>query len=270
VTRYRPFRKKRSFALAATLIVLVVLASSLAFNGLPLARAAAMAVIYPFQFAADQVWRAAAGLPGAVSNLQNLAAENARLDERLNAALARLTVLDELQTENDRLRAELGFQKRGGFGRRLLAARVVGKSGSPWLSILEIDRGAGAGVKSDMPVVAPDGLVGRVTEVAPQSAKVLLVSDPLSAVAAADQRSRDFGVIEGTAPGALRLKYVGVGSDVQVGDRIVTAAISSVFPAGIPVGTVSQASKKEVDLFYEITVKPAVDFSKLEEVFLVF
>ncbi len=264
MTRYRPFRKKRSYILAAAVVLLAVILSY--FNLRPVF----ISALYPFQYATNAVWKSVTGFPGAVARLGNLAKENTALKEKLDLTLSQLSQFEELKTENERLRAALDLQKRGGFGHRLVAARVVGKSGYPWISILEIDRGSRGGVRVDMPVVAREGLVGRVIEVTPLCSKVLLISDPTSAVAAAGQRSRATGVIEGYSPGILTLRYIGVEGDVQAGDRIVTSAVSGVFPSGIPIGIVSRAAKKDTDLFYEIKVKPAVALSRLEEVFLVF
>lgn len=184
--------------------------------------------------------------------------------------LPRISVTEELIAENKRLKSVLGFRDRNRYGMRLLPAQVIGKGSSPWFSILETNRGASSGIKVDMPVVVEEGLVGRVAEVSQFSSKVLLITDATSSVAAADQRSRDFGVVEGRSSDALFMKYVPASGDISEGDKIVTSPISSVFPAGIPIGIVSRAEKKEHDLFYRIEVKPFVKFSQLEEVFLVF
>lgn len=268
--RYRPFRKKRSFTLAAAIVLLALAFSYFSFGknlfGL---RSALISAFYPFQYGADAAWKGVTGFPSAVIAMGNLAKENAQLREKLNMAGAQLAVLEELKNENDRLRAGLDFKKSGRYGHRLLAAQVIGKSGYPWISVLEINRGAGAGVRPDTAVVVKEGLVGRVIEVAPFSSKVLLISDPFSSVAAADQRSRNSGVVEGHSPDTLYLKYISAGGDVKEGDKIVVSSISSILPPGIPIGTVTRASKGEADLFYEIKIKPAADFSRLEEVFLV-
>jgi rod shape-determining protein MreC len=268
VTSFRPFRKKRSYTLP---VLIILLALGLTYFSGPVlqgARVGLQAVIYPFQYTADAVWRFTVGLPGGILALRQQAAEIVKLKEQLAGQAARLTILEELKLENARLRGDLSFRSRG-YAERLLAAAVVARSGSPWPGLIEIDRGASHGVKVNMPVVAQTGLVGRVSEVAPFSAKVLLVSDPLSAVSAVVQRSRVLGVIAGYSPELLEMKYLGTGSDVRAGDAIVTSAISSLFPAGLPVGTVTSAAKADVDLFYQVKVRPAVNFSALEEVFVV-
>ena len=120
-----------------------------------------------------------------------------------------------------------------------------------------------------MVIVSELGLVGRVIEVSLFSSKVLLITSADSSIAATDFRNRDSGVVVGGRPDILIMKYVGVEGDIKVGDEILTSHISTIFPSGIPVGRVFKATKKEHDLFYHIEIKPAVDFSKLEEVFIV-
>lgn len=270
MTGYRPFRKKQNYTLPVVIILLALTLSFYSLNHLALLRSALITVLYPFQWTTNLVWNGTTGLPSALVRLRGESVENADLKIRLAAAETQVNALAELKLENERLREELGLQTAGRYGHKLVAAEIIAKSGSPWITVLTIGRGAGAGVKIDMPVIAKAGLVGKVIEVAPLSAKVLLISDPLSSVAVVDQRSRDFGVLEGVSPDTLRLRYVPTSGDIQPGDQLVTSPISSIFPPGIPIGTVAGATKKEVDLFYEITVKPAVNLSRLEEVFLVF
>lgn len=258
------FHKKRIFPL---LVVMIGLAFSLFFLA-PVLRQLVVPVLYPFQFAAVTVWQGLGGLPATLINLKRLSQENVELKIKLNELRFRLTLLDELKAENERLRGALNFKASGRFARRLLPARVVGRSATPAQAVLVIDQGSASGVRLKAPIVVKEGLVGQIIEIAQFSSKVLLIIDPFSSVAAVDQRSRVFGVAEGNAADWLAVKYVRAGADVQAGDLIVTSAISSFFPPGIPIGEVISTAKKDSDLFSEIKVRPVVDFSKLEEVFV--
>ena len=250
--------------LLAAIVLLALVSSYFFYSNLFGVRPVLVSVVYPFQYATNVVWGSVAGTPSFLIKLGNLAKENAELRRKLNMAQSRLAVLEEIKIENERLRETLAFQK-GRYNFKLVPAQVIGKSG-----VLLLDRGSRVGVRVGMPVMVKEGLVGRIVEAAPFSSKVLLITDAMSSVAAADQRSRDFGVVEGGPADTLSLKYVAGSGGVGQGDTIVTSSISSVFSPGIPIGTVTRAVKKEADLFYEITVKPSVDFSKLEEVFIVF
>lgn len=259
MTKHPSFHKKKSYTLPAVLIALALIASFVVPTKLALLRSAAVTAAYPFQFAAAVVWRGTVSLPANLLELRNLAKDNAELKARLDLQEPKLALFDELKSENDRLRDSLGYQNKNRFGAALLPAMVIGRSAANWNSIIEINRGSGSNVRVNMPVVVRSGLVGKVIEVTRFSSKVLLLTDPLFSAAAADQRSRDYGVAEGYSPFRLRLKYVRAGGDVAQGDPVVTSSISSLFPSGIPVGTVSRAAKKESDLFYEIEIVPAVD-----------
>lgn len=269
MSAFRPYRKKKSYALAIVIILLAVVVSFSSFRGLFGVRAALQTIIYPFQFVAVSLWQGAINIPVSIINLRNLAQENAVLKSELAGIKPNLALLDGLRNENERLSRTLNFKQNNQYSYNLLPARIIGRSPTNWFSILEINKGSRAGVKNDMPVIYQTGLVGRVIEVTAFSAKVLLIIDAGSAVAAADARSRDLGVIEGTNANRLIMKYVSSGGDVQHGDQIVTSNISTFFQPGLPLGTVLSATKGEHDLFYQIEIKPAVDFSKIEEVFVV-
>jgi len=269
VTKQPSFHKKKSYALPAVLIVLALVASLAIPHKLTLVRAAVAGAFYPFQTVTAVVWRGTASLPANLVALRDLAKTNAELKVQLDGLEPKLAQLAELKSENDRLRAALGFREQGRYGAPLLPARVIGRGAASWNSLIEIDQGSGAGIRVNRAVIVKAGLVGKVIEVSRFSSKVLLLTDPQFSAAAADQRSRDYGVAEGYAPFKLRLKYVRAGGDIAAGDPVVTSAISTLFPAGIPVGTVSRAAKKESDLFYDVEITPAADLSKLEEVFVV-
>jgi len=269
VTAYTPFRKKRTYTLSAVIILLALLISLSAYRNMFGVRSILISAVYPFQFAVSSLWKGVTGIPSSVLNLRNLAKENAALKQKLNLTLPKLALQDELSAENERLRQALGFKYGNRYGFNLLPAAVIGRGASPWYTTLEINRGTSSGVKMGMPVIVKEGLVGRVIETAAFSSRVLLITDPDSGVVGADQRSRDYGLIEGYLPELLLMKHVSSAGDIRAEDKIVTSSISSIFPAGIPIGTVVRATKKEHDLFYQIEVRPSVKFSRLEEVFLV-
>lgn len=138
--RYRPFRKKKSYTLAAVIVLLAFFFSFSAFGNLFGVRSFLISAVYPFQFAANAMWKGVTGIPSSILNLRNLAKENSELKEKLNLSLSKGALFDELFTENERLRKALGFQGGNRYGFKLLPARVIGKGASPWLSVLEVGR----------------------------------------------------------------------------------------------------------------------------------
>ena len=117
-----------------------------------------------------------------------------------------------------------------------------------------------------MAVVVSEGVVGRVIEVSAHTAKVLLISDPNSAVDVIIQRSRAQGILEGRVEEFGILKYIQKSDDVQMGDKVITSGLGGIFPKGLIVGTVTKVERKRPGVFQYIEVTPSVDFSRLEEV----
>jgi rod shape-determining protein MreC len=270
VTRFKSYRKRKSYALAILIILLALFISISSLRDLFGMRSLLQAVIYPFQFISVSVWKSVTGIPGSVMGLRGLSEHNKQYQNELEELRLKLQVFEEIKSENQRLREALGYKQKNSYKYKLLAAQVIGRAPSPWFTILEIGRGGQSGVKKGMAVITEKGGVGQVIEVSVFSSKVLLLIDPDGAIAAVNSRSRDIGVVAGAHTNKLFMKYVSVGGDIKEGDSIVTSHISGIFPPGIPIGEVTHASKKEQDLFYQIEIKPYVDFSKIEEVFVVF
>src|SRR5262249_24079105 len=131
-----------------------------------------------------------------------------------------------------------------------------------------IDKGARDGVRSDMAVIAPLGVVGRVVVPGPRSAKVQLLVDHNAAAGAIIERSRAQGVVVGSGDNMLRLEYGSEIVDVNMGDEVVTSGIDGIYPKGFAIGRV-ESVEKAGGAYKRITVRPAVDFSALEQVLVV-
>jgi rod shape-determining protein MreC len=192
-------------------------------------------------------------------------------NEELRRRVAELEALSqqavELGMTNQRLSAILKLQDE--FGDNGVAARVVGRSPSAWVHTIVLDRGERDGVQKGMAVLAPDGVVGQVVSTSVHAARVLLVSDPSSGVDVLVQRSRVQGIAAGTMERACALKYVQRGSDVAVGDTVVTSGLDGIFPKGQPVGTVVRVDMKDSRMFQDVEVKLSAELAKVEEVLVV-
>ncbi|PLX77772.1 MAG: rod shape-determining protein MreC, partial [Desulfuromonas sp.] len=128
-----------------------------------------------------------------------------------------------------------------------------------------IDKGAEDGVEPGMPVVASEGVVGRVVRSSSGQARVLLITDASSAMAALIQHNRARGICRGKGDD-LAFDFVLRQENVNVGDRVVTSGMGGVFPKGLVIGQISSFYRQEFSLFQSIEVTPAVDFAHLEEV----
>ena len=148
-----------------------------------------------------------------------------------------------------------------------VAASVIAGSASPDFRTLTIDKGTADGLRADMAVIAPSGVVGRVVTPGARAAKVQLLIDRNAAAGALVERSRAQGVAEGTG-GNLRLNYVSATADVTVGDAVVTSGIDGIYPKGFVLGQIESVEQGGA-AFGVIAIRPAVDFSSLEGVLVV-
>jgi len=199
--------------------------------------------------------------------LVNLRQENTALNKRLGALEIENQLLREKATENKRLKALLSFKKK--FSYKILPAEIIGRDPSSWFKTIIIDKGASAGVSRGCGVIIPKGVVGRVIEVAHNSAKVLLLHDVNSSVDAVVQRTRARGIVEGHGETTCKLSYVLKSEDLKPGDEIISSGLNGIFPKGVRLGEVSRIDKGKTGFFQVVELLPFVDFSKLSEVLIV-
>lgn len=187
---------------------------------------------------------------------------------RLRAEVERLS--QELTTVREQAiaaqRLERLLELRPQPGHRAVAARVIGREPERWFSTLLVDRGSRDGVRRNAPVATAEGVIGRVIEVTPTAARVLLIADSRSALSVLVQRSREPGVVEGRGGAVLHLKYLLRTADVAAGDLVVTSGLGGVFPRGLIVGRILTVIRESGGLQQEAEVEPAASLARLEEV----
>ena len=199
-------------------------------------------------------------------DLTKAAQENDRLKQRLNTLETRILAYDEQILENERLRKLLGFSGRS--EKRLLAAEVVGHNQFATFETLRISRGALDGVKAGMPVVAADGVVGKVIRVGQAFADVQLVVDSDFHMDVLLQRTRVRGVLSGASKGQCVLQ-LHKRVEIRIGDTLITSGIVGGFPKGLPIGRVIRITYETENVAQSITVEPWVDHRRLEEVMVI-
>jgi rod shape-determining protein MreC len=221
----------------------------------------------PFQNLFDQVVSSTEAFWLNYFHLVNVRHENRQLkNELLELRMANSRYQELLETQ-ERIEALLQFKQT--LNLPVIPAQVIGLDPSGWFKSIIIDKGKQAGLRLDMPVVNAFGVVGRVVSVSPNYAKVLLIIDQNSAIDCLIQRSRDRGMLKGLMSEICKLDYVVKSSDVKVGDILVTSGLGGVFPKGLPMGRVLKVKEMPGELFKDVSIMPAVDFSKLEEVLVV-
>lgn len=204
----------------------------------------------------------------ALAELGTLRQRIAELERERDALGAEIVRLREIEGEYVLLREQLGYQQAHPQ-LDLLPAEVVGYDPTNLLRFLIINKGRQDGVQAEMTVVTPRGLVGRITTVGPNWARVLLITDVSSSVNAMVQRSRTTGVVQGLIGGRLVMRYIPQGESVQVGDLILTSGLGGNFPKGLLIGRVTEVRQKDIEMFQEAEVQSAVNFNRLEQVMIV-
>jgi rod shape-determining protein MreC len=156
-------------------------------------------------------------------------------------------------------------------GTEPVTARVVGRSPTVWYSTVTIDKGSSSGVRIDDPVVAAQGLAGKVTQTTPNTARVTLITDADSAVTARVTPAGATGVVEPNVgnPNDLQLDYLERGTDIAGGQMVVTAGFStgdlgSIFPPGIPIGKITRASVEEQQAYQRVHLEPFADLRDMD------
>lgn len=197
-------------------------------------------------------------------NLVGAQRENRELRESVKVMNRRVLDSQEAIIANERLKKLLDL--KSSMRVASVAANVIGEESAPWYRTIVIDRGGVDGLEEGMPVVATSGIVGRLIKVSPNSARVLLLTDHSSSIAAMIQRSRARGVVKGKGGGACSLEFSLREEDVKVGDVVTTSGIGGIFPKGIAIGEVSMVRKGEYGMFQAVDIRPAVNISRLEEV----
>ncbi|MEA3361804.1 MAG: rod shape-determining protein MreC [Thermodesulfobacteriota bacterium] len=179
---------------------------------------------------------------------------------------SQLQQVQEISLQNERLRKLLAFVDE--LDRPALPAQVIGEDASNWARTIIIDKGTLSGLRNGLPVVAAQGIVGRIIKIAPDSSRVLLITDASSAIAALIQRTRTRGIARGRGED-LSIEYALRDADIQAGDLLVTSGMGGVFPKGLPLGRVESVKKDQFGLFQQVKAVPTVDFSHLEEVMVI-
>ena len=197
--------------------------------------------------------------------LQNASRENEDLRRENGALKLQLTQLQSKAAEADRLAALLKFRQTN-VDVPMVGARVIGGSADSASQTIYLDRGERDGIRKNMGVITPDGVVGKVIESYRDTAQVLLLTDKESGVGAMLVDSRIQSPVGGTGEPLLQMKYIPNDDDVNTGERVVTSGMDRIFPRDLPVGTI--ADIKAGNPFKQIRVRPAANLERLEEVFV--
>lgn len=232
---------------------------------LELAGKTALSVIGPMQDAVSKVFHPVASFFGGLARVGSLESENRRLTAEIERLRQATGTTVSTQRELERLQRLLDLEEN--LGLTGITATVIGASPSNFEWAVTINRGSADGVKTNLPVVAGEGLVGLVTEVALHWSTVQLIIDPRSSVAGRLASSGETGLVTGQRGNPLIMDLVNPDVKVPANEPVVTSGYQGgLYPPEIPIGFVSSVYARPGSLTKSILVRPAVDFSSLEVV----
>jgi rod shape-determining protein MreC len=210
------------------------------------------------------------GLRGVWTNYVDLI-HTRKQNKELKAELDQLRLEEESLAEDarqgQRLQALLGFKEK--YVYQTVPAQVIGTSGTEQSHVLLIDKGSQDGIKSDMPVITPDGIVGKTRDVFRHTSQVLEVSDATSGAGVILEKTRIRGVLRGDAWGQPEIVNVSPDERIQPGETVLTSGGDAIYPRGLAVGVVDRVVPQPEGTLVNVLVKPSANLSRLEEVLVI-
>ena len=232
----------------------------------------ALRFVVPVQEKMASLANSISDLTQTTQDIRELHRRNEELQGQADSLMIENVRLKEIESENETLRRLLGFTQANPTHSHKAAevkGRVIGRDPSNFLSYLIIDSGSQQGIEKGMPVVTERGLVGRITDVGSNWAKVMLIIDPSSSVNALIQTSRATGVVEGQVGRSLAMKYLPQGETINVNDIVLTSGLGGNFPQKLIIGQVTAVHQRDIEMFQQADIRPTVDFNNLEIVLVI-
>ncbi len=223
----------------------------------------------PLQRLVDGVTERVIGGSRSWRDLRDLRTRNRQLESLVDELMIENVRLKEIEAQNEDLRAKLDFAET--HPQYVLKAaevkgRVIGSEPNNFMAVLIIDVGKRDGILAGMPVVTERGLVGHIRSVGPNWAKVLLIIDPSSSVAALIQSSRLPGVVSGRLDRDLALDYIPQGTLLSVGEIVLSSGMGGNYPKSLVIGQIIEVQQNDIETFQRAIVHPSVDFDQIETV----
>jgi rod shape-determining protein MreC len=233
----------------------------------------AQEALAPIETGASRALKPVRDLFGWVGDTFDAKDENERLKREVERLRGEVAQGQTARRDARELRGLVGLHRDEGFpqGTRPVTARVIARSPTVWFSSVKIDKGSNDGVRVDQPVIASGGLAGKVTSVSGGTAQVTLLTDASSAVSAQVMPEGANGIVKPEVgnPRDLLLDFVEKGRRVTEGTTVVTSGfassrVESLFPRGIPIGTVTEVDLDEIELYQRVHIRPYADLRRLD------
>jgi rod shape-determining protein MreC len=227
----------------------------------------------PLQEGASRALKPARDLVGWAGDVFDAKSDNKKLRAQVRDLRTRLAASETASRDARELRALVGLNRSAEFpqGYQTVAARVIARSPTVWYSTITIDKGSDQGVRVNQPVTSGSGLVGKVSDVAPDASRVTLLTDHTSGVSAQVVPNGANGLVKATVgnPSDLILDFVQKGRPVPKNATVITSGwrsshLESLFPRGIPIGQVTHVDSNERELYQRVHLRPYSDLRDLD------
>jgi rod shape-determining protein MreC len=256
----------RCFLYAALAVALMV--ADKRYENLGKIRRLLSIVAYPAEVAVASPFQGWAWLRESVSTREALRADKARLEEQLRVAQFRLQRYEALEAESRRLRALR--DATAGVGARFLVGNVMDVDLDAFRERVLVDKGAHDGVYVGQAVLDAGGVFGQVAHVDEMTSEVILISDAAHAIPVQDNRNGLRTIAVGTGEVShIKLPYISTAADIVKGDLLVTSGLGGGFPAGYPVGTVTEVKRDPAQSLADVEVSPAAALDRAHELLFV-
>ena len=261
-------RRRSGYLFLAVLIAQIVIISAQVStkSGAPVLEAVALGLFSEVQRLGSSAVRGVGHAWSGYLDLRGTRVDNERLARELRDARI------ALQQERALAQRSRGLQQllelRQSVPVETTAAEVIAAAATPEFRAITIDKGTLGGMRPDMAVIGPSGVVGRVVVASARAAKVQLLIDRNAAAGALIERTRAQGVALGNGTDRLALEYVSGSAELVEGDTVVTSGIDGIYPKGFVIGWIDEVTRTG-NSYSSVTIRPAVDFARLEEVLVV-
>lgn len=198
------------------------------------------------------------------SSKRALSEENALLEKRIADLNIRIEQMKGLNEENERLRELLELKKRLPF--ETISAEVVARNPNGWVDSIIINRGLEDDIQKDSAICSSEGLLGKVYEAGSNTSSVMLITHPAFKAGGSVKDTGTSGIIAGSGDGMVRMLYIPIDADIDVGQVVVTSEFSRIFPRDIGIGEIVSVGKSKTGLYKYAVIKPFVTPSGQEEV----
>ncbi|WP_195283286.1 rod shape-determining protein MreC [Harryflintia acetispora] len=268
---FRSVKFKILVAILCVLVVLMFVGAYLGGRASPTSQFLGL-ITTPIQKLSSTISGAATGFFEKYVDAQSLYEENQQLKEEIRRLREQVVDIERYKQENDHYKQYLDLKEQNPT-LTFEPAEVIGRDPNERFYAFSIDKGSLDGVSPNDPVITPDGLVGRVSEVGLSYAKVTTILDVANDIGATDSRTRDIGVVSGdvalSAEGLCKMSYLERESAAAPGDLVLTSGLGGVYPKGLVIGTMKEVRTEAAGMTLYAVITPAAQVQNIKDVFII-